>query len=123
VHSCAADVPFGVLRNAGADAISFDLDRVGTADYDTLGELVDAGVSLWPGVLPATDAPVSFDAARKRLRDLWSALGFPLTRLGTDIVATPTCGLAGASPEHARAVLNALAELSKWLRDAESEGA
>lgn len=121
VHSCAADVPFGLLHNAGADAISFNLDHVGTSEYDTLGELVDAGVSLWPGVLPAMDAPVSFDAARARVRAFWTALGFPLARLATDVVATPTCGLAGASADHARAVLRTLGELSKWLRDAESE--
>ncbi len=120
VHSCADDVPFAVLRDAGADAISFDLAHTGTSDYDTLGELVDAGVSLWPGVLPATGAAVSFEAARSRLRELWTALGFPLGSLAGSVVATPSCGLAGASPEHARAVLQALGEVSKWLRDAES---
>jgi methionine synthase II (cobalamin-independent) len=121
VHCCAADVPLGVLHNAGADAISVDAQRIGTAEFDRLGELVEAGVSLWLGVVPATGASPSFEAARTRVRALWSALGFPLARLGTDVVATPTCGLAGATAEHARAVLHTLRELAKWLRDAESE--
>jgi methionine synthase II (cobalamin-independent) len=122
VHSCATDVAWGVLRNGGADAISFDLDRIGTADLDTLGELVDAGVSLWPGVLAPTDAAVSFDAARNRVRTLWTALGFPLRELSGAVVPTPACGLAGASPEHARAVLQVLRELAKWLPEAADEG-
>ena len=122
VHSCAADVPFGVLRNVGADAISFDLDHLDTADLDTLGELVDAGVSLWPGVLPATDPAVSFDVARTRVRTLWTALSFPMRELAGAVVPTPACGLAGASPDHVRAVLRVLGELAKWLPDAESEG-
>ena len=121
VHSCAADVPLGVLRAAGADAISLDASRLGAAHYDALGEAVDAGVSLWLGVLPAVAAAVSFDAARARIRELWGGLGFPLAQLADAVVATPACGMAGASPEHARAVLKALRELGKWLTEAEAD--
>ena len=55
------------------------------AHYDALGEAVDAGMSLWLGVLPATDAAVSLDRARDAVRALWSALGFAgrqLARVG-----------------------------------------
>jgi methionine synthase II (cobalamin-independent) len=121
VHCCAGDVPFDVLRNAGVDAISLDATNIATSTYDALGEAVEAGVALWLGVLPATGATASFGAARTLLRELWTALGFPLTQLGTDAVATPVCGLAGASPEHALAVLKALGELAKWLADADDE--
>jgi methionine synthase II (cobalamin-independent) len=121
VHCCASDVPLGVLRNAAADAISLDASRLDTSRYDALGEAVDGGTSLWLGVLPATDAPVSFDAARARIRELWSALGFPLTQLPEGVVATPACGMAGASQGHVRSVLKALQDLGKWLVDAEAE--
>jgi methionine synthase II (cobalamin-independent) len=121
VHSCAADVPIEVLRNAGVDAISLDAARLEPAHYDTVGEAVEAGVSLWLGVLPAVAGSISFDAARGRIRELWTALGFPLKELPELLVATPDCGLAGATPEHARAVLKVLGELAKWLADAPAE--
>ena len=119
VHCCADEVPFDVLRNTGADAISLDAIRFGSGAYDALGEAVEAGTSLWLGVLPSTDAPVSFDEARDRLRALWSELGFPLARLAGDVVPTPTCGLAGASQQHVRAVFRALRDLAKWLPEAD----
>ncbi|HZC69755.1 MAG TPA: methionine synthase [Jatrophihabitans sp.] len=118
VHCCAPDVPIGVLRDAGADAISLDLLHLDAPHYDLLGESVDAGVSLWLGVLPSVDAPVSFDAARAAVRELWTALGFPLSQLAAAVVATPACGLAGASADHARTVLKTLRDLGKWLTDA-----
>lgn len=120
VHCCATEVPIDVLRNAGADAVALDAARLQVDQYDALGEAVDAGTSLWLGVLPAIDAPVSFDAARSRIRDLWSALGFAPAELSARLVATPACGMAGASPEHARTVLKALGELGKWLVDADA---
>jgi methionine synthase II (cobalamin-independent) len=119
VHCCADDVPFDVLRNAEVDAISVDATRLASLAYDALGEAVEAGTSLWLGVLPATDAAVSFDATRDRLRALWSELGFPLTRLAADVVPTPACGLAGASQDHVRAVLRVLRDLAKWLPEAD----
>jgi methionine synthase II (cobalamin-independent) len=118
VHCCADDIPVALLRDAGADAISLDATRLTAQRYDALGEAVDAGVSLWLGVLPSTDAPVSFESARAQLRALWSALGFPPAQLADSAVGTPTCGLAGASPEHARAVLRVLRDLAKWLPEA-----
>jgi hypothetical protein len=118
VHCCAPDVPFEVFGNVGADALSIDAMQVATPAYDALGAAVEDGTALWLGVLAATDGAVSFDAARARLHALWTALGFPLGRLADDVVATPACGLAGASPEHARAVLGVLGELAKWLPEA-----
>jgi methionine synthase II (cobalamin-independent) len=121
VHCCAPDVPIALLRSAGSTAVSFDATRVDGSQLDGLGEAVEAGTSLWLGVLPATDVPVSFDAARDRIRQLWTALGFPLSQLADSVVATPACGLAGASPEYARTVLRVLRDLGKWLVDAEAE--
>jgi methionine synthase II (cobalamin-independent) len=121
VHCCAGAVPFDVLRNAGVDAISLDASTLTAGSYDALGEAVEAGVALWLGVLPSTDAPVSFDDARARLRALWTALGFPPAQLADDAVPTPACGLAGASPEHVRAVLRVLRELAKWLPEADED--
>jgi methionine synthase II (cobalamin-independent) len=123
VHCCAADVPIELLRSSGADAIALDAALLEVGRYDVLGEAVDAGVSLWLGVLPSTDAPVSFDAARARIRQLWSALGFPPAGLPERLVPTPACGLAGASQDHARKVLKTLGDLGKWIADVDADDA
>jgi hypothetical protein len=115
VHCCAGAVPIGLLRAAGADAIALDLDRLGAADYDALGECVDAGVSLWLGVLPATDTAVTLDTAREPIRRLWRELGFADALLAGSVVPTPSCGLAGASAAYARRALGVLREVGRWL--------
>ncbi|MFD0823957.1 methionine synthase, partial [Micromonospora zhanjiangensis] len=45
-------------------------------------------------------------------------LGFPPARLATQVVVTPTCGLAGATPEYARAVLTACRDAGRRLAEA-----
>ncbi|HEY3736642.1 MAG TPA: methionine synthase [Jatrophihabitans sp.] len=116
VHCCAKDVPIPLLREAGADAISFDitLDR-GAAFNDSLGEAVDAGTRLWLGVLPATDSAVAFTHGRRRIEKLWNELGFPREQLAAAVVPTPTCGLAGATPGYARRVMATLRDIGTWL--------
>ena len=42
--------------------------------------------------------------------------------LADSLVATPACGLAGASPAHARRVLSLLREVGNWLADVAAEG-
>src|SRR3954454_10080515 len=42
-HCCAADVPVGLLRGAGARAVSVDLDVLAAASYDELGTALDEG--------------------------------------------------------------------------------
>jgi hypothetical protein len=57
VHCCALSVPFGIIRGAGADAVSFDLARLGPGGQDALAETVEAGLGILVGVVPATPAP------------------------------------------------------------------
>jgi methionine synthase II (cobalamin-independent) len=118
IHSCAADVPVALLRSAGADAISLDLRTVSADGLDALGEAVEAGLSLWAGAIPATDASIDSASTFGRIRDLWSQLGFPAGRLATDVVATPACGLAGASASYVRTALRVLREVGERLLEA-----
>jgi methionine synthase II (cobalamin-independent) len=120
IHCCAADVPIGLLRSAGADAIAVDAGLLDPSDHDALGEAVEAGTSLWLGVLPATGSSASLDTARDRLTGLWRELGFPRETLAASIVPTPACGLAGASPEYARRALRVLRDVGRSLRDFEA---
>jgi hypothetical protein len=112
-------VPIGLLRGAGADAISVDVAQLGTGfSRDELGEAVDAGLSLWLGVLPGTDADITLDTTRGAVRRLWSELGFAASQAAAAVVPTPACGLAGASPAYVRRALALLRDTGQALRDA-----
>ena len=117
VHSCARDVPIRLLHDAGADALALDAALISRAQYDALGTAIDAGASLWLGVLPSTDSRVDLDRARSPLATLWSELGFARSRAAEDVVATPACGLAGATPDYVRRVLSLLRDVGAALRD------
>jgi hypothetical protein len=117
VHCCAEQVPYDLIASSGASAVSVDASLITDSQLDAIGELVESGISLWLGVLPGTDAPVSADAARERIRSLWNKLGFPASVLAESVVPTPSCGLAGASMPHVRKVMSALTELGKSLRN------
>jgi methionine synthase II (cobalamin-independent) len=117
VHCCAPAAPLDLLREAGADAIAVDTSLITTAQYDALGSAVDAGVSLWLGVLPSTDTAITLDTARDPLRRLWRELGFADSMLADAVVPTPACGLAGASASYVRRALGVLRDAGRALRE------
>ncbi|HET8642080.1 MAG TPA: methionine synthase [Pseudonocardiaceae bacterium] len=116
VHCCAPDVPVALLRDAGAAAVALDLDLVGP--LDPLGDALDAGLGLFAGAAApvGTQAPTSAQVA-DRVRRLWREIGLPAERLPAQVVVAPACGLAGATPEYARAVLAACREAARRLAD------
>jgi len=119
VHCCAPDVPYGLLRDAGAKAISVDAGLIRARADDAIGETVDAGVGLLLGVVPGTDTSLPPIAGTVRpVRELWRRLGFKPARLAEQVVLTPSCGLAGASPAYARAALKRVREAATMLAEA-----
>ncbi|WP_328873998.1 methionine synthase [Streptomyces sp. NBC_00287] len=118
VHSCAPDVPFGLLRRAGATAISFDFSLLTERDDETIGEAVEAGTRLFAGVVPGTDGPLSDPAGSVMgVRTLWRRLGLRPGLLAESVTVTPACGLAGASPEYARKALAHCVRAARSLAD------
>jgi hypothetical protein len=118
VHSCAPDVPFALLRRAGADAISFDFALLTERDDDTIGEAVEGGTKLFAGVVPGVDGPLSDPAGSVMgVRTLWRRLGLNPGLLAEAVTVTPACGLAGASPAYARAVQAHCVRAAKSLAD------
>ncbi|MER7815438.1 methionine synthase [Streptomyces sp. NPDC096153] len=106
VHSCAPEVPFALLRRAGAAGISFDFALLTERDDESIGEAVEGGTMLFAGVVPSTDGPLSDPAGSVMgVRTLWRRLGLNPGTLAESVVITPSCGLAGASPGYARAAL------------------
>ncbi|MGW6528759.1 methionine synthase [Streptomyces venezuelae] len=118
VHSCAPDVPFALLRRAGADAVSFDFDLLTERDDEVIGEAVEGGTRLFAGVVPGVDGRLSDPAGSVMgVRTLWRRLGLNPGTLAESVVVTPSCGLAGASPAYARAALAHCARAARSLAD------
>ncbi|PZG22852.1 methionine synthase [Micromonospora craterilacus] len=118
VHCCAPDVPLELIRSTGAAGVALDLSLV--TDLDPLGETIDAGLGLLAGAAPTTPpagrAPTSAQVA-DRVRGLWDRLGFPRRQLAEQVVVTPACGLAGATPAYVRAVLAACRDAGRRLAE------
>lgn len=109
-HCCAADVPIGLLRGAGAAGISVDLGVLAAEQYEELGQAIDAGERVLLGVVPALDpsAPPTVKQVVDRVSRLLDMLGFGLDEVAGQLVLTPACGLAGATPRYAREALAVL---------------
>lgn len=120
VHCCASDPPIGMLRDTGARAVSLDVTRLAAARDEELGELAESGVGLLLGCVPSADPepPPSVDGVVRPVLDRWRRIGLSRELLGRT-VATPTCGLAGASPGWARRALELSRDVARALADRE----
>ncbi|MFT4262278.1 MAG: methionine synthase [Nocardioides sp.] len=108
VHSCAPDVPWGIVRRAGARTLSVDLALLSAADLDELGEALDAGAGVALGVVPAVGPPPEASRIVERVERWLDMLGLDPAEVGERLVLTPACGLAGSTLSTARATLGRL---------------
>lgn len=124
-HCCAADPPVDVFRESGVAGVSLDLTAVGQTRDDALGTALEAGLVLLAGVAPAVDAPPGRVALSDPattvapVRRLWHRLGLDPESLASLVVVTPTCGMAGASPDHVLRVLRLVRAAAGQLSDRE----
>jgi methionine synthase II (cobalamin-independent) len=101
VHSCARDTPLDLLRGAGARGLSVDQTQLSARDHDELAAALEAGETVALGVVPSTDPatpPTDAQVAETVLRSL-EMLGLDPEQVGGQLVLTPSCGLAGATPD------------------------
>lgn len=119
VHCCAADVPVRLLTGAGAQGLSVDLSVLPVSAYDAVGELLDSGRVLLLGVVPSAepDAEPTDAALTDRVLRFLDMLGLEPGPVGSQLVITPTCGLAGASAAWARRALTVANQVARNLRD------
>jgi methionine synthase II (cobalamin-independent) len=116
VHCCATTVPFGIIQKAGSDGIAFDLSQLRRGEEDQVAEAAEAGLGLLTGAIPAVgEEPGGARETAERVIRLWQRIGLPLATLAEQAVITPACGLAGASPAQARAVLTRCREAAAML--------
>jgi methionine synthase II (cobalamin-independent) len=106
-HCCAGDVPIALLRGAGARAVSVDLSVLEAKAYDELGTALDEGDRVFLGVVPSTDPahPQTDAQVVEKVLRLLDMLGFDPDEVAAQLVLTPSCGLAGATPTYAREAL------------------
>jgi len=117
VHCCADRVPLEVVTKAGARAVSVDMARIGRGEYDDYAGLLERGVGLWLGVVPATEPdPVPRDSELvRRVQRLLEDVDVDPETARDRCVVTPACGLAGASPRWARQALGLAGQVARHV--------
>jgi hypothetical protein len=123
VHCCADGTPMGLLHRAGVAGMAIDVSRLARSADDSLGEFLEDGGVLFAGIVPALEQSGGLSALADTVapvRELWHRLGLPAAGLAT-VVPVPTCGMAGASPAHARAATTRCADAARQLTDLAEE--
>jgi hypothetical protein len=121
VHCCSPSAPLPLLRATGAGALSIDLTAATPARWESVAATLDAGTGIWVGCLPTdgsggsgAGAPGADLEARALVLN-----GFERSGLTSDalrgLVVSPTCGLAGLTPQAARDVLRAALDTARRL--------
>ena len=115
IHCCAGHPPIDLLAGTGAAFLSLDLLR--DLDQDMLGAAWEGGIGLLAGTIPSVgQRAVSDTRASAPVRELASRLGLDDARYLAQVVVTPTCGMAGASPQWVRAAYETVRAAARVLR-------
>lgn len=128
VHCCAPEIPFGCIKKAGATAASFDLGMFRRTDEEAFGEAVESGIGMFIGAVPAVQPPPELRPdsdgrqAAAAVIGLWLRIGLPADDLTRQVVMTPACGLAGASPGYARTALERCQAAARLIPELIQEG-
>ena len=103
VHSCAPQTPWSLVAGTGVAGLSADLDMLDAGDLDTFAEVLESGRTTALGIVPSTDPDADPSDARltERVQRLLDMLGLDPEVVRDQLVVTPTCGLAGATPSWA----------------------
>lgn len=121
LHCCAPRPPLHVMREAMPMALSVDIRGLDARAWESLAAVVESGIALWAGAIP-TDRPVvqGEPSAYREHHDAvvgrWRDVGLPISRLA-DLTVTPTCGLAGLSPDAAGAATRDTVDLGRALAE------
>ena len=122
VHCCAPGVPLATIRNAGAAAVALDWSLLSPRQDEEFAELVEAGVGVYAGVVPATDpgpaVSIGYQQVVDRVLEL-RRVGFSARQLAAAVTVTPRCGMAGASPRWAARAQSLCLDAARALADVE----
>ncbi|MGV9710447.1 vitamin-B12 independent methionine synthase [Gordonia sp. NPDC003424] len=116
VHSCAAP-RWDLIERLPGVAWSLDVTSPDSADLDGIGALVDRGDVLVAGVVPSVRGgrAVRAETVATGVAGLVDRIGLNRKVLAQNVVVSPTCGLAGATPEWAKSALRICAKAGESL--------
>jgi methionine synthase II (cobalamin-independent) len=118
VHCCAARPPIEVFTKAGAGGVAVDLSLLTQPAWEQVAVAVEAGTTLYAGVVPTTGALPNPEQAADPLIRRWRELGLD-PELLKKVVITPACGLAASpSPADARSRLTLLRRTAEAVAEA-----
>ncbi|MGA8255620.1 MAG: methionine synthase [Nocardioides sp.] len=115
VHSCSADVPWGLLRGAGARGLVADLSQTDAAGHDVFGEALESGDTVVLGLVSSTDATVTSTEVVERVLRWLDMLGLDLEQVHERLLVSGTCGYSGASTGWAREAMRLSRESASSL--------
>ena len=110
----------------GIDAVAVPLRRLDTGHWEQLAGAIESGLGVWAGTVPANTVKANTVAARaglalpsysvlvERIMRPWRGLGLAEASLN-QLRITPERGLAGVSPQEARAVVQRTLEVAEEL--------
>lgn len=117
LHSCGRP-RWDLTSRLSGIALSLDVtDLRPAADYDALGAYLDGGGVLAAGLVPTSGPakPLHAEPLAGQLAGLIDRIGLPRAVLRENVLVTPTCGLAGATPEWAARALALSSEVASGL--------
>lgn len=117
LHSCGRP-RWDLTSRLSGIALSLDVtDLRPAADYDALGAFLDGGGVLAAGLVPTSGPakPLHAEPLAGLLAGLIDRIGLPRAVLRDNVLVTPTCGLAGATPEWAARALALSSEVASGL--------
>ena len=114
LHCCAADPPLPLLRSTGPSALSVDTSLLRPRGWEGVAVAVEDGIRLHAGAIPTDGSLTRPQAVADRFVDAWRRIGMPSASLA-DVVVTPACGLAAATPDLARTIQRAAVETAREL--------
>ncbi len=122
VHCCAPEAPLALLRGAGAVGLAVDLSLVGADGHEALAEALEAGETVALGVVPtqASSSAPSVTALVEQVLRWLDLVGLDPAEVGSHVVVSPTCGLAGADPAWARRALELSRAVARALEGSDA---
>ena len=107
LHSCAPKLPWNLLQHSTISAISVDASTLRAPDLEGIAAFIDSGRTVMLGVVDAAapERPPAVEEVAAAIVAVTDRLGFDRSALRDRIGVTPACGLAGATPQWARAAI------------------
>ena len=115
--------PLEMALSASVDGVALPLGGLESSDWEQLAAAVEAGRSVWAGIIPTADPAGQLPQVSRLVETVmrpWRGLGLPARQLAA-LRLTPATGLAGYTPSSARAVLSRLTDTARALNDVMAE--